>query len=48
MPAEEPSCAVFAVDVFHRRYHAEPAAGIFRELGVRGLEEDFYSVEGGD
>jgi hypothetical protein len=48
MPAEESSCAVFAVDVFHRGDDPKPAAGVFCELGIRGLEEDFDAVEGGD
>jgi hypothetical protein len=48
MSAEETACAVFAVDVCHGGYDAGPGAGVFLELGVGGLEEDFDAVEGGD
>ena len=48
MPAEEPSGAVFAVDVFHGCDHSKPAASVFCELGIGGLEEDFDTVEGGN
>ena len=45
MTAEETSHAILSVDVSHGGYDAEPGAGIFGELGVRGLEEDFDTVE---
>ena len=45
MTAEETSHAVLSVDVSHSGDNAKPGAGIFRELGVRGLEEDFHAVE---
>lgn len=48
MSAEETACAVFAVDICHGGCDARPGAGVFPELGVGGLEEDFDSVEGGD
>ena len=48
MSAEETPCAVFAVDVGHGGYDAGPGAGVFLELRVGGLKEDFDAVEGGD
>ena len=45
MTAEETSHAVLSVDVSHRGDDAEPGPGIFGELRVRGLEEDFHTVE---
>ena len=41
---EEPAYAVLPVDVSHCRYHAEPRAGIFGKLWVRGLEENLNAV----
>lgn len=48
MPAEETTEPVLLVDVSHGGYDAEPGAGVFGELGVGGLEEDFDAVEGAD
>ena len=36
------------VDVVHGCGEAGPGAGVFCELGVFGLEEDFHAVEGAD
>lgn len=48
MAAEETTDAGLPVDVTHGGHNAEPGAGVFGELGVRGLEEDFDAVEGTD
>lgn len=45
MAAEEPAHACLGVDVAHCGHDAEPRAGVFRELRVGGLEEDFHPVE---
>lgn len=46
--AEETARAFVFVNVFHGGYDAEPGAGISCELRIRGLEENFDSVEGGN
>lgn len=48
MPAKETAQAVLLVDVPHGGYDAEPRAGVFGELRVGGLEENFDAVEGAD
>ena len=48
MASKEPAEARLPVDVPHGSYDAEPRAGVFGELGVGGLEEDFDAVEGAD
>lgn len=45
MPPEEPAHAVGLVDVPHCGHNAEPGAGVFRELRVGGLEQDFDPVK---
>lgn len=45
---EEPAEAGLPVDVPHGGHDAEPGAGVFGELRVGGLEEDFDAVEGAD
>lgn len=45
---EETAEAGLPVYVPHGGYDAEPGAGVFGELGVGGLEEDFDAVEGAD
>jgi hypothetical protein len=46
VPLEEPADAGAGVDVAHGDGHAGPGARVFCEVGVGGLEEDFYAVEG--
>ena len=48
MAAEEPAQAIGPVDVADGCENAEPAAGIFCELGRGGLEEDLDPIEGAD
>lgn len=48
MASEEPAEAGFFVDVPHGGYDAEPGAGVFCKLRVRGLEEDFDPVKRSD
>jgi hypothetical protein len=43
---EETTYSGADVDVADCRRETTPRAGVFRELGVAGLEEDFYAVEG--
>jgi hypothetical protein len=43
---EETTYSGANVDVANCRRESAPRAGVFRELGVAGLEEDFYAVEG--
>lgn len=45
MATEESSSAVLLVDIPHGRDDTEPRAGIFCELGVRGLKQDFDAVK---
>ncbi len=45
---KEPAQAGLPVDVPHGGHDAEPGAGVFGELRVGGLEEDFDAVEGAD
>ena len=45
---EEATEAVLGIDVSHSGYNAEPGAGVFGEVGVGGLEEDFDAIEGPD
>lgn len=45
---EEAAHTRLPVDVTHGGHDAEPGAGVFCELRVRGLEEDFDAVEGTD
>lgn len=44
--AEQTADAGLPVDVPHGSHDAEPGAGVFGELGVGGLKEDFDAVEG--
>lgn len=46
MTLEETTYSGADVDVADCRRETTPRAGVFRELGVAGLEEDFYAVEG--
>lgn len=46
MAAEEPFTARLPVNVLHSGEHAEPAACVFCELGIRGLKENLDAVEG--
>lgn len=48
MASEETAEAGLPIYISHGSYHAEPRAGVFGKLGVRGLEEDFDAVEGAD
>lgn len=48
MAAEEAAGAGGGVDGAHGGEDAGPGAGVFLELGVGGLEEDFDAVEGAD
>lgn len=45
MAPEEPSAAFLEVYVFHRGSDSERGAGVFCELGIAGLEEDFDAIE---
>ncbi len=48
MAPEEATDAGLSIDVAHGGHDAEPGAGVFGELGVGGLKEDFDAVEGAD
>jgi len=48
VPSEKSTCAVRFVDIADRCYSARPGAGVFLELRVRCLEQDFDAVEGRD
>jgi hypothetical protein len=48
MALEEAAHAFLLVDALHGVYDAEPARGVFCELWVGCLEEDFDAVEGSD
>lgn len=45
---EETADAGGSIDVPHRDGDAGPRAGVFCEVGVAGLKEDFYAIEGAD
>ena len=46
--SEETLHAILSVYIFHGGYDAEPGAGIFCELGARGLKKNFNPVKGAD
>lgn len=48
MATKEPAHAILPVDITHRHHCAEPGAGVFCELWIRGLEKNFDAVEGTD